>query len=210
MIYEFPKEDKPIRQGDIFLGIPKVQIELATGLAVIEPSNDIINTPWDAIWDKKEPTPTVLSVLPVPAIVVSQNCDTRWGESITLCEIKEFDQVEKNAATAIKLSSMISIITQHARWKLKWFYLPPDNKLGFDKRMAVDFLNTIRVLRDDLVMFIKLRKGCLKPVANDHFRERLAHFYRRYAYDEWYPLSKEEMDIYSKNDPTVSRYDWQK
>jgi hypothetical protein len=90
--------------------------------------------------------------------------------------------------------------------------LPPDKRIGFDKRMAVDFFSTIRVLREDLEQLKDLRKGCLKTVARDHFRERIAHFYQRYAYNEWYPLSKEEMEIYSKENPVrpSDRYDWQK
>lgn len=213
MIYDIPNQDEPIRQGDIFFGIPKVDIEFAAGLPTIGPSpdNDLTKTPWDTIAKRDEPTPAVLPVIAVPAIVASQDCDARWGVSITLCEIKEFPQVEADAATA-KLSGMVKIITRHARSKLKWFYLPPDKRIGFNNRMAVDFFSTIRVLREDLEKLIDMRKGCLKQVARDHFRERIAHFYQRYAYNEWYPLSKEEMEIYSKDNQVQpsERYDWQK
>jgi len=211
MIYDYPSQDEPIKQGDIFLGIPKVELEFSGGLPVLTETNEPEKIPWEDIVKSGLTTTSVLSVLPVPAIVASQDCDARWGDSITLCEIREFSQVEKNAATA-KPTSMVRIITRHARWKLKWFYLSPEKTIGFDKRMCVDFFSTIRVPRQDLEELIELRKARLKPVACDHFRERIAHFYQRYAYNEWYPLNKEEMEIYSKDLPLDPSdwYDWQK
>ncbi|MFB0554461.1 MAG: hypothetical protein ACETWQ_14245 [Phycisphaerae bacterium] len=210
-IYDYPDNSEAIRQGDIFLGIPKVEIEFASGLPIPTAESEVETIPWEDIVKKGVSETAVLPVLPVPAIVASQDCDARWGDSITLCEIREFSEIEKDAAMA-KSARMIKIITRQARWKLKWFYLPPDETIGFDKRMGVDFFSTMRVPREDLEKLIELRKARLKPVACDHFRERIAHFYRRYAYNEWYPLNKEEMGIYSK-DHTVEPsdfYDWQK
>lgn len=211
MIYDYPNNNEPIRQGDIFLGIPKVEIEFASGLPTCSATDEMERIPWEDIVESGGAAPALLPVLPVPAIVASQDCDARWGDSITLCEIKEFSEIEKDAATA-KPAGMVNIITRHARWKLKWFYLPPDETIGFDKKMGVDFFSTIRVPRVDLEKLIELRKARLKPVACDHFRERIAHFYRRYAYNEWYPLNKEEMEIYPNKDALKPSdwYDWQK
>jgi len=211
MIYDYPSQDEPIKQGDIFLGVPKVEVEFSAGLPALSETNEPEKIPWEDIVKSGATTPAVFSVLPVPAIVASQDCDSRWADTITLCEIREFSEIEKDTATA-KLAGMIKIITRHARWKLKWFYLPTDETVGFDKRMGVDFFSTIRLPREDLEELIKLRKACLKPIACDHFRERIAHFYRRYAYNEWYPLNKEEMENYSKNLPLKPSdwYDWQK
>ena len=210
MIYEYPKSDAPIRQGDIFLGIPKVEIAFASGIPTCSAPDEMEKTPWEEIVESGNVATALLPVLAVPAIVASQDCDVRWGESITLCEIRKFSEVEKNAATATT-AGMIRIITRHARWKLKWFYLPPDKKT-FDGRMGVDFFSTLRVPREDLVKYIELRKARLKPVACDHFRERIAHFYRRYAYNVWYPLNKEEVEAYSKDNTLESSdlYDWHK
>lgn len=211
MIYDYPDNSEAIRQGDIFLGIPKIEVEFASGLPVPTADAEVETIPWEDIVKNGVSETVVLPVLPVPAIVASQDCDARWGDSITLFEIREFSEIEKGAATA-KPAGMISIITKHSRWKLKWFYLPPDETIGFDKRMGVDFFSTMRVPRVDLEILIELRKARLKAVACEHFRERIAHFYRRYAYNEWYPLNKEEMEIYSKNLPLKPSdwYDWQR
>jgi hypothetical protein len=82
---------------------------------------------------------------------------------------------------------------------LKWFYLPPDQTMGFTDRRAVDFLATLRVARQDLESARHLRRGRLNDVADEHFRERLAEFFRRYPYNEWYPFTKEEFDAYRRS-----------
>ena len=101
-------------------------------------------------------------------------------------------------------------ITQQARKNLKWFYLPPEGRIGFSRRMAVDFLVTIRIAREDLWEHRHLRKGRLIPEADEHFRERLAEFFRRYPYDEWYPLEKAEFAEYKKSYPETEPREWQK
>jgi len=41
--------------------------------------------------------------------------------------------------------------------------------------------------------------------------EALAHFFRRYAYNEWYPLTKEEFAAYAADCPEpVAPYSWQR
>jgi hypothetical protein len=87
--------------------------------------------------------------------------------------------------------------------------LPPDPKIGFDSKMGVDFLTTIRFSYEDLSSFRHLRKGRLNELAEAHFRERIGEFFRRYAYDEWYALNKEEMDMYTKKYPEVKPFPWQ-
>lgn len=44
--------------------------------------------------------------------------------------------------------------------------------------------------RNDLEHLRVHRIGTLNKVANEHFREALSHFFRRYAYNEWYPLRR--------------------
>jgi hypothetical protein len=211
VIYDFPNEDDPIKQGDIFIGIPKVEIEFAKGLPTASTQSEIQKVPWEEIVKSGNFSTALLPVFPVPAIVASQDCDVRWRDYITLCEIREFASVEP-AATTNKLSKIVSAITKHSRLNMQWFYLPQDKRIGFDKRMGVDFFSTIRVPRRDLEELIKMRKGRLKEVARDHFRERLAYFYRRYAYNEWYPLNKEEIAVYPNRERLEPKdlYDWQK
>ena len=78
----------------------------------------------------------------------------------------------------------MSQITKHSRLNLKWFYLPPDSQIGFANRMAVDFHSVLRVSRGYLAQNLaRLRRGRLNSIATEHFRERLAEYFRRYPYD---------------------------
>lgn len=43
------------------------------------------------------------------------------------------------------------------------------------------------------------RVGRLNHVGTEHFRESLAQYFRRYPYDEWYPLSSEELREYQND-----------
>ncbi len=54
-----------------------------------------------------------------------------------------------------------------------------------------------------------LRRGRLNKVADEHFRERIGEFYRRYPYDEWYPLDEQEMALYTKEYPGAKPFSWQ-
>ncbi|MCK4293399.1 MAG: hypothetical protein KAY65_09395 [Planctomycetes bacterium] len=209
MIYFFPSEDSPIRQGDIFANIPRASVSL-TKLSTIT-DEDIHLRTWDEIAKEGKPVEAILPVTPIYAIVATQNCDPLTSPEITLCEIREFPRVEGKAKSANSVKAWQRIITQHARLNQKWFYLPPDTKLGFTDKMAVDFRSTIRVPRPDLEKFRSFRKGTLNAVARQHFRERLGQFFRRYPYNEWYLLNPEELKKYEKDHRcTVSpKYSWQ-
>jgi hypothetical protein len=98
---------------------------------------------------------------------------------------------------------------RHARVNLKWFYLPPDERLGFAEKMAVGFMVTLRVPRTELEALRDLRRGRLNAVADEHFRERISEFFRRYPYDEWYPLNQEELEAYTDEHPDARPYPWQ-
>ena len=75
--------------------------------------------------------------------------------------------------------------------------------------MAVDFMVTLRVPRDELEDIRDLRKGRLNEVADEHFRERISEFFRRYPYDEWYPLNSEELQAYTSEYPGTQAFHWQ-
>ena len=212
MIYDFPSPDEPIRQGDIFMGVPKVEIEFALGLPTLSPLDEVEKIPWDDIVRSGESTVAILPVVPTSAIVASQDCDSRREADITLCEIKAFSEIEKDYAKISTLKKRVSFVTRQSRRNLKWFYLPSDERIPFKKTMCVDFMITINLPREELEQRIDLRRARLKPIAYDHYRERIAHFFRRYAYNEWYPLNKEEMQSYSQEhglEPS-DLYPWQK
>jgi hypothetical protein len=158
-----------------------------------------------------EPLLTTVRVKPVVGIVITQDCDALRIENITLCEIRPFQDVERKIQSSTSLKGYVNIVTQHARINQKWYYLPPDPNLGFG-RMAVDFTSVFEVPREMLEKHLEtLRLGRLNDeVAWPHFRERVSQFFRRYPYDEWYPLSSEEVDLYERTRSKVPRYSWQK
>ena len=209
MIYEFPEPNAPIRQGDIFVGLPRVEISLKNLTVLSE--NDVTEVvPWNTIVEEGKNVSAILGIRPVRAIVATQDCDTLHSPDITLCEIRDFQDVDRSTKSCNSSKSWMNAITQQARKNLKWFYLPAETRIGFSKRMAVDFLVTIRVGREDLWDHRGLRKGRLIPEADEHFRERLAEFFRRYPYDEWYSLEKAEFAEYKKSYPETEPREWQK
>jgi antitoxin (DNA-binding transcriptional repressor) of toxin-antitoxin stability system len=164
---------------------------------------------WLEVAQKGEPVTIIVPVRPVAAIVATQDCDAIRGPDITLCEISNFRKVERKSKDTNSAKGWKNIITQHARINQKWFYLPPDQKIGFHDKMAVDFAVTLRVPRAELEELRDLRTGRLNPIADEHFRERIAEYFRRYPYDEWYPLDEEELKAYMQEYPEVAPFPWQ-
>jgi hypothetical protein len=208
MIYDYPAPDEALRQGDIFVGLPRVEISLKR-VPVLTDEGDKIETAWDDLVNEGKPVTAVLAVRPVMGIIVSQDCDASHIPDITLCEILGFREVEHKTKDTTSPKSWMRIITQHCRLNQKWFYLPPDPKVGFQDRMGVQFYVTIRVPRQELEQMRHLRKGRLKEVARAHFRERIAEFFRRYPYDEWYPLNHDELAEYKNDHPDAEPFPWQ-
>ncbi len=207
MIYEYPDQAAPLRQGDIFLGLPRIDLSLQEVLLAGTDGERIAK--WDELARQNQPVNIIVPVRPVAAIVATQDCDTVHSRDITLCEIREFKDVERKSKDTSAPKSWKNIITQQARVNQKWFYLPPDDRVGFKEKMAVDFLITLRVPRADLESLRSLRRGRLNGVADEHFRERIAEFFRRYPYDEWYPLNKEELEAYVGEYPGTKPFPWQ-
>jgi hypothetical protein len=209
VIYQDTAVDAPIRQGDIFTALPRIEISLDS-VVLFDENGDTSNCGWRDIARAGRETAIVLPVRPVTAIVATQDCDAARSDDITLCEIRTFREVEGKAAQTTSPKSWTRIITQHARINQKWFYLPPDPKIGFQDKMAVDFMVTLRVPRLELETFRDLRLGRLNDVAYEHFRERIGEFFRRYAYDEWYPLGQEEFRAYANEYAGIEPYPWQR
>jgi hypothetical protein len=79
--------------------------------------------------------------------------------------------------------------------------------------MVVPFENVFQVPAAGLkIRVARLRRGRLNEVADEHFRESIAQYFRRYPVDEWYPLNKEEFDKYVKDETKSSTppMPWQK
>ena len=208
MIYEHPDSDAPIRQGDIFIGLPRVEVSLGR-IPVLEDDGSMVERDWREIAFQEQQVTAILPLRPVAAIVATQDCDATHGQDITLCEIRPFRQVERKAAQTTAAKKWKDILTQHARINQKWFYLPPDERIGFVDKMAVDFPVTLRVPRVELETLRDLRKGRLNALADEHFRERISDFFRRYPYDEWYPLNEQELKAYIDEYPDAQPFPWQ-
>lgn len=209
MIYDYPESDVPILQGDIFAGLPRVDISLRN-FVVVGADESTTEMRWSDVAATKDPVTAILPVRPVLAIVVTQDCDAVRSRDITLCEIRPFRELEGKSKETKAPLKWANIITQHARVNQKWFYLPPDERIGFTEKMGADFPSSIRLPRKELEELRHLRKGRLCPVAKAHFRERIGEFFRRYPYDEWYPLNREEFEAYEKEHPGSPSFPWQK
>lgn len=73
--------------------------------------------------------------------------------------------------------------------------------------MAVDFGEIVSIARCDIEDNLReLRKCRLNKVAYEHYRECIAQYYRRYPYDEWYPLNKEEFEAYRETKGDVAPF----
>lgn len=209
MIYDVLEPSSPISQGDIFFNIPILSLP-PDELTVIGEDDLPARLSWEEFASANQPASAIIGVQPTIGIVGTQECDALRAPEITLFQIRSFRDVEGKSKDTKKPASWVSLITQHARVNLKWFYLPADENLGFSEKMGVDFLTPIRLPRQVLQHLIGYRKGRLNEIARQHFRERLSEFFRRYAYDEWYPLNREELAEYRKANPDVEPFDWQK
>ncbi|MBN1396032.1 MAG: hypothetical protein JW959_13500 [Pirellulales bacterium] len=207
MIYDLVPTGEPLRQGDIFVGIPRVETTLDRILVVKD--DEVIECSWQDIVSDGQAIEAVLPIRPVNAIIATQDCDAVRSDDITLCEIDSFRDVERKAKDTKNPKKWNRIITQQARINQKWFYLPADEIIGFKDKMAVDFRMTLRVPRLDLEASRHFRKGRLNNTAYEHFRERIGEFFRRYAYDEWYPLDSSEFEAYKSEYPDTQPFPWQ-
>lgn len=208
MIYDFLSEEQPLRQGDIFSSLPRVDFTL-TDLQILDEESNFIRESWVQLSKQSGRHAAVVAIRPVAAILATQDCDVIRAPDLTFCEIRQIAEIEGKARQTSSSKSWMSLITQHARLNLKWFYLPPDPQIGFSDKMAVDFMVTLRVPREDVEKMINLRKGRLNKVAYEHFRERLSEFFRRYPYDEWYSLNSDEFAAYRKDKGDVKPFPWQ-
>lgn len=215
MIYEIPPPDSPISQGDIFRGVPRVEISL-DALSVLEEDEQLEQKAWKDILSASDPhqPPTVTAILPIKpvlAIVITQNCDAARGHSLSLCEIDSFLTEKEKAQPPTNAKKWQSKIVKDIRQIPRLFYLPADQSIGIDEKKAVDFRSVLRVTRTDLEAMRDHRIGRLNHVATEHFRESLAQFFRRYPVNEWYPLTKEEFEAYAleAKPEEVEPYPWQ-
>jgi len=211
MFYETTSNTDEIGQGDIFLNIPRcIDIEFENVMIIENGKEKLTNIPWGEIIEKKMEVAAVLGVTPTPAIVATQKCDAQQNNYITLCEIVRLTQLKAFQNLSIKKKA--KELVQKNREMPGIFYLAPNETIEFTEPMVVDFSSTIKLKREDLEKFKSNRKARLNDIAREHFREKLSHFFHRYAWNEWYILNKDEISqhkLYSQFDKS-KLYDWQK
>lgn len=210
MIYEYPSVRSPLRQGDIFVNVPSPRFN-ENALLVIDENNAGWQTTWVEFADHASEVEALITLKPVTAIVGTQDCDALRSPEITLFEIRPFREVEGKAGQTEKPKSWMHQIVRQSRINPKWFYLPSDEPVGFREKMAADFRLVTSVPRPILASLRRFRKGRLKKVPAEHFRERVGEFFRRLPYDPWYALDKEELAEYEKEERiAVPRFSWQR
>jgi len=212
MIYEFPGHDEPIRQGDIFQSIPLIHVDPHNLSVTDDDGVTFDERNWINEIDQK-----ILRILaivePVIGIVVTQDCDAARDKYVAFFQVDEFFQVTKMTPPKnINAEWWAKKLPEHARTNQKWFYLPADETIGFSQKMAVDFQTIIRVRTAFLLANReRLRIGRLNFEADEHFREHVSQYFRRYSYNEWYPLTKEEFEFYKQQSSREDTppYPWQ-
>ncbi len=199
MIYEPVPTDSRICQGDIFCDVPRVDFKLSSLPTISSDETGARQITWlDALKESEGgAVSAILSITPVSAIVITQNCDAGRGRDLCLCQIDEFLAAVGQETAPKNDEKWQSLITRTAREMPRMFYLPPAELPGFKTAMAADLRTILRVPREDLED-LRVNRACrLNSTASEHFREVLAHFFRRYAYNEWYPLTKAQFDAYA-------------
>ena len=209
MIYEQLNPSEPIQQGDIFRHVPFVDLTLSTVVTV--DAEEQRETDWRHIIAGGDSS-RVAAILPIRSvlgIVITQNCDAVRGRYIAVSEILPFVSVLRQTAPKDP-KGWQSLITKACRDNLRLFYLPADPEFGFSDRMAADFGVITPVPRQGLEDLREHRLGRLNEESYEHFRETLSQFFRRYPYDEWYPLTREEFEAYARSKPEpVTPRPWQ-
>ena len=212
MIYDPVTIEAPIMQGDIFSSLPRVDISLKK-VSVLDADLSVRKMLWTDVAGDRTDTPkmvrAILPLYPVDAIVITQSCDAVRADNVSLCEIISIEKVLKDS-TGWKTKTWVKNLTKQDTGNLRWFYLPPDSVAGFREKRAVDFRTVLQLPREELETFKRLRKGRLNKIAYEHFREKLAQFFRRYPYNPWYPLDKSEFQVYTEMQGDVEPYEWQR
>src|SRR6266446_811626 len=91
MIYETPEANAPLRQGDIFLSLPRLALSLKK-IPIVEGDRFVEKT-WNEVAGLTSPCEAIVSIGAIPAIIISQDCDAARSAEISLCEIRRFPDV---------------------------------------------------------------------------------------------------------------------
>jgi hypothetical protein len=94
MIYDFPETSFPIGQGDIFFGVPILDLT-DEELPTIDDEGNAQALPWETFASDGKDVSAIVTVRPTIAIVGTQECDALRAANITLFEVRPFRDVER-------------------------------------------------------------------------------------------------------------------
>ncbi|MCD6556427.1 MAG: hypothetical protein J7K64_04465 [Bacteroidales bacterium] len=188
-------------QGDIFSYLPFFNINSSI-VDVIFPGDE---EPVYKETDLAEYVPSdsgvlknvVTDVILKPGIVITQNCDVLRSDYISFCEIGRFDDIETSLNEKTSELNKLLFLTKKYAHQEKYFYLQDDDRF-FSDRMAVDFSRIYQIKRTLLEKMINKRIASLGKIPLEHFRVKISNYFKRFAYDGWYMLNKDEFEAFYK------------
>lgn len=218
MVYELVDNNQPIQQGDIFKDLPIPFISIEKETLIYE--RDSAKADKKSI--KRAFQSSSCSLINASftlqrgyGIVITQNCDAIRDPRISFCFIDKLFEIypTEERSRPKNTKSWASFLSGQVHNNPGIFYLPPSTlyrmiDIGFNERMAVDFSQIFNLDREELEQNKTLRIGRLGSVANEHFREKLSNYFRRFAYNNWMPLTKDEFEEYKYKDVSEP-YFWQ-
>lgn len=213
-----------IEQGDIFLGLPFFEMDSSEIYRMKESSERVykpIRTNLEDIDFKEESEVTnmLINAKIRPSIVITQNCDLDRADGyISYCAIRKYADFDKTQLKTPLSGKQLNTIVRQSDEQRKYFYLPQEDN-DFPDRMAVDFSLIGHIKKDVAKRLIEKRKFRLNDLALEHFKVKLSFYFKKYAYNRWYVLDKDEFAEYynhcSKSDSPeelsgISPFPWQK
>jgi len=190
MIYQSVPLEDDIRQGDIFINLPFIYANLEE-LNVYNTETTFRQISIDQIEEKEGSILTLFEKMDF-SIVLSQDCDCLRSPFISLIVITEW---ERNIRSHKSWMNEIIKLNDDSPYRM---YLPPEEDFNIIKRMFIDFSLIFYARRENLENLRTLRICRLNIEAMEHYREKLAYYFHRYAYTEYYPPNRKEMDEYEK------------
>ena len=190
MIYQSVSLEYDIRQGDIFIDLPMIYADLEK-LNIYDTDTTSRQISIDQIVENEGTIFANFKKMDF-SIVLSQSCDCLRSPFISLVVITEWDKKVKTHKNWMK---EIIKLNNESPYRM---YLPTEEEFSMTKRLYIDFSLIFYVKRVNLENLRKLRICRLNNEAMEHYREKLAYYFHRYAYTEYYPLNQKEMDEYEK------------
>ncbi len=212
MIYDAAAGDAPIQQGDIFFGIPKV--DLGKTFTVITGDGAAQEGGWSDVeaipeFATDKEIATIIRLSSSAGIVLTQDCDAARSPYLWLAIVDKYLTVTGRGTPPGSPKKWVDLIKREMKSNPRCFYLPESAGHGITERMAADLRALFQVERS-VIESLKGRRRCrLNGVAKEHFREFVGNYFKRYPYNEWYPLTGEELTAYQTDVPDAEAYPWQ-